>query len=76
MAVHELTAARLLATPAREGHRSRHALLAEAVSAKLLPGERVSVHERVARALETAGGESWLQRRPATGPLLAGLAMS
>jgi len=48
----ELAAARLLAedTPGG-GHRPRHALLAEAVAAGLLPGERAGLHERAARAL-------------------------
>jgi len=52
----ELAAARLLAedTP-DEGHRPRHALLAEAVAGRLLPGERAVLHERVARALAAAG---------------------
>jgi DNA-binding CsgD family transcriptional regulator len=53
-AVHELTAARLLATPAEGAHRLRHALLAEAVAAELLPSERVALHERIAGALEAA----------------------
>jgi DNA-binding CsgD family transcriptional regulator len=57
-AVHELTAARLLATPADGAHRPRHALLAEAVAARLLPGEQVSLHERIARALEAAGDDT------------------
>jgi DNA-binding CsgD family transcriptional regulator len=57
-AVHELTAARLLGAPADGGHRPRHALLAEAVAAELLPGERVTLHERVARALEGTGDET------------------
>jgi tetratricopeptide (TPR) repeat protein len=57
-AVRELIAARLLAAPSAGGHRSRHALLAEAVSSELLPGERVSLHERLARALEAAGDET------------------
>jgi tetratricopeptide (TPR) repeat protein len=56
-AARELSAARLLAAPASGGHRLRHALLAEAVAAELLPGERVALHERVARALGTAGGK-------------------
>jgi tetratricopeptide (TPR) repeat protein len=56
--VRELTAARLLATPAEGAPRPRHALLAEAVTAELLPGERVSLHERVAGALEAAGDET------------------
>jgi DNA-binding CsgD family transcriptional regulator len=57
-AVRELAEARLLASPAGGGHRLRHALLAEAVGAELMPGERVSLHERVARALEGSGGEA------------------
>jgi DNA-binding CsgD family transcriptional regulator len=57
-AVHELTAARLLATPAEGAHRPRHALLAEAVTAELLPGEQVALHERIAGALEAAGDEA------------------
>ena len=53
----ELAAARLLAddTPGG-GHRPRHVLLAEAVTAGLLPGERAMLHERTARMLEAAGG--------------------
>jgi DNA-binding CsgD family transcriptional regulator/tetratricopeptide (TPR) repeat protein len=48
----ELAAARLLAEDTSGGgHRPRHALLAEAVAAGLLPGERVMLHERMARAL-------------------------
>jgi DNA-binding CsgD family transcriptional regulator/tetratricopeptide (TPR) repeat protein len=54
-AVRDLTAARLLGAPADGGHRPRHALLAEAIAAELLPGEQVSLHERTARALEAAG---------------------
>jgi DNA-binding CsgD family transcriptional regulator len=57
-AVRELAEARLLAAPADGGYQPRHALLAEAVAAELLPGERVSQHERVARALVAAGRES------------------
>jgi len=55
----ELAAARLLAddTPS-EGHRPRHALLAEAVAGGLLPGERAVLHERTARALAAAGEET------------------
>jgi tetratricopeptide (TPR) repeat protein len=37
-------------------YRFRHALLAEAVYATLLPGEREAVHGRLARALAEAGG--------------------
>jgi hypothetical protein len=53
----ELAAARLLAddTTPGGGHRPRHALLAEAVAAGLLPGEWAGLHERTARALEAAG---------------------
>jgi DNA-binding CsgD family transcriptional regulator/tetratricopeptide (TPR) repeat protein len=57
-AARELIAARLLTTTEQDGHRPRHALLAEAVAADLLASERVLLHERVARALETAGGET------------------
>jgi DNA-binding CsgD family transcriptional regulator/tetratricopeptide (TPR) repeat protein len=54
----ELAAARLLAegTPGA-GHRPRHALLAEAVAAGLLPGERAVLHQRTARALAAAGDQ-------------------
>jgi DNA-binding CsgD family transcriptional regulator len=56
----ELAAARLLidGTTPGGGHRPRHALLAEAVTAGLLPGEKVLLHERTARALEAAGDEA------------------
>jgi DNA-binding NarL/FixJ family response regulator len=57
-AIRELTEVRLLAMPSDGAHRPRHALLAEAIAAELLPGERVLLHERVARALETTGGEA------------------
>jgi DNA-binding CsgD family transcriptional regulator len=54
----ELAAARLLAGDVTGGgHRPRHALLAEAVAAGLLPGERKALHGRTARALQAAGGE-------------------
>jgi DNA-binding CsgD family transcriptional regulator/tetratricopeptide (TPR) repeat protein len=56
-AVRDLTAARLLGAPADGGHRPRHALLAEAVAAVLLPGERVSLHERIAGALQAIGDD-------------------
>jgi DNA-binding CsgD family transcriptional regulator len=52
----ELAAARLLANDTAGGaHRPRHALLAEAVAAGLLPAERAVLHERTARAMEAAG---------------------
>jgi DNA-binding CsgD family transcriptional regulator/tetratricopeptide (TPR) repeat protein len=52
----ELAGARLLAEDTSGGgHRPRHALLAEAVAAGLLPGERAVLHERAARALAAAG---------------------
>jgi DNA-binding CsgD family transcriptional regulator/tetratricopeptide (TPR) repeat protein len=54
----ELIAARLLAAPADRGHRLRHALLAEAVGAEMMPGERVALHERIARALEMTGDDT------------------
>ena len=55
----ELATARLLAdTTVQQGHRPRHALLAEAVAADMLPGERVVLHERTARLLGAAGGDS------------------
>jgi DNA-binding CsgD family transcriptional regulator/tetratricopeptide (TPR) repeat protein len=52
----ELAAARLLAEDTTDAtRRPRHALLAEAVAAGLLPGERAVLHERTARALAAAG---------------------
>ena len=56
----ELAAVRLLAddTTPDGAHRPRHALLAEAVAAGLLPSERTMLHERTARALAAAGGEA------------------
>jgi DNA-binding CsgD family transcriptional regulator/tetratricopeptide (TPR) repeat protein len=55
----ELTQARLLAEGIPgAGCRPRHALLAEAVTAGLLPGERTAWHERAAVALAAAGDES------------------
>ena len=57
--LHELTAARLLADGSVRGEqRPRHALLAEAVAADLLPGERAAFHERVAGALQAAGDDT------------------
>jgi DNA-binding CsgD family transcriptional regulator len=54
----QLAEARLLADDAPGGVlRPRHALLAEAVAAGLLPGERVVLHERMARLL-AAGGDA------------------
>jgi DNA-binding CsgD family transcriptional regulator len=56
-ALHDLAAARLLAdaTTPSGGHRLRHALLAEAVAAGLLPSEHAALHERTAQALEASG---------------------
>ena len=54
----ELAAARLLAEDTSGGeYRPRHALLAEAVAAGLLPGERVALHGSVARALAETGDD-------------------
>ena len=54
----ELTTARLLAEDTTGGgHRPRHALLAEAVAGRLLPGERAALHERTARTLADAGDQ-------------------
>jgi DNA-binding CsgD family transcriptional regulator len=54
----ELAAARLLAEDTSGGeHRPRHALLAEAVAAGLLPGERAALHGAMARALAAAGDD-------------------
>ncbi|HEY2308043.1 MAG TPA: AAA family ATPase, partial [Streptosporangiaceae bacterium] len=48
----ELAEARLLAEDTSGGgHRPRHALLAEAVATRLLPGERMMLHGRTAQAL-------------------------
>jgi DNA-binding CsgD family transcriptional regulator len=55
----ELAAAQLLADTGTDGgHRPRHALLAEAVAAGLLAGERVALHERTARALAAGHGDT------------------
>jgi DNA-binding CsgD family transcriptional regulator len=54
----ELAAARLLAEDTSGGeYRPRHALLAEAVAAGLLPGERAALHGSVARALAATGDD-------------------
>jgi tetratricopeptide (TPR) repeat protein len=71
----QLAAARLLADDAPGGgHRPRHALLAEAVAAGLLPGERVVLHERTARLLEAAGGGDALAAEAASHWAAAGRA--
>ena len=58
-ALRELAATQLLADTGTDGgHRPRHALLAEAVAAGLLPGERVALHERTARALTAGYGDT------------------
>ncbi|MCA1671461.1 MAG: hypothetical protein LC799_04410, partial [Actinobacteria bacterium] len=55
-ALRELSAAALLAPAVSEDTcRPRHALLAEAVLAHLLPGERMALHARTAEALEATG---------------------
>jgi DNA-binding CsgD family transcriptional regulator len=54
----ELAAARLLAEDTSGGvYRPRHALLAEAVAAGLLSGERAALHESMARALAATGDD-------------------
>ena len=54
----ELAAARLLAEDTSGGeYRPRHALLAEAVAAGLLPGERAALHGSIARALAATGDD-------------------
>src|SRR5215831_10957061 len=58
-ALRELGSARLLADSIPEGeYRLRHALLAEAVAAGLLSGERVALHKRTAQALQAAGDQT------------------
>ncbi len=57
-ALRELAAARLLAEGTTGGYRARHALLAEAVAAGLLPGERLALHERVAEAMQATGEQA------------------
>ena len=55
-------ASRSLAETAPGGrHRARHALLAEAAAARLLPGERRGLHERLGRS--AAGGRGGAGRR-------------
>jgi DNA-binding CsgD family transcriptional regulator len=50
----ELADARLIGETSIGGYRARHALLAEAVAAGLLAGERMVLHGRIAEALEAA----------------------
>ncbi len=50
----ELAEARLIGETSMGGYRARHALLAEAVAAGLLAGERMVLHGRIAEALEAA----------------------
>jgi DNA-binding NarL/FixJ family response regulator/tetratricopeptide (TPR) repeat protein len=55
----ELATAQLLGEDTAGGtHRPRHRLLAEAVAAGLLPGERAALHEGTARALAAAGDQT------------------
>jgi DNA-binding CsgD family transcriptional regulator len=53
----ELDGRSLAETAAGGRHRARHALLAEAAAARLLPGERRGLHERLAATLQ-AGGDA------------------
>jgi DNA-binding CsgD family transcriptional regulator len=56
----ELTATRLLADATASGEqRPRHALLAEAVAAELLPSEKTAVHERLAQALQATSDDMY-----------------
>ena len=58
-ALDELSRARLLAdVDPGQGHRPRHALLAEAVSGGLLPAQRLLLHERTAQALTAMGADA------------------
>ena len=52
VALRELLSERLIQRPDERGaYRVRHALLAEAISADLLPGDRAESHERIADAM-------------------------
>ena len=51
----ELADARLIGETSIGRYRARHALLAEAIAAGLLAGERMVLHLRIAEALEAAG---------------------
>jgi DNA-binding CsgD family transcriptional regulator/tetratricopeptide (TPR) repeat protein len=70
----------LMPDPDAVAFRFRHALLAEAVYATILPGEREALHERIAGALAAAGGEPaelarhWSVARRPTEALAASLA--
>ena len=55
MGLRELAEARLIGETSIGGYRARHALLAEAIAAGLLTGERMVLHGRIAEALEAAG---------------------
>jgi ATP/maltotriose-dependent transcriptional regulator MalT len=58
-ALRELGSGRLLAENIPGGaYRLRHALLAEAVAAELLSGERAALHERTAQALLASGDQT------------------
>ena len=57
----ELDARSLAETTAGGRHRARHALLAEAAAARLLPGERQVLHGRLAAS--AAGGRRGAGRR-------------
>ena len=71
----ELESRSLAETAAGGRHRARHALLAEAAAARLLPGERRGLHERLAAVLQ-AGGEALAPRPPITGRPRAGVRRS
>jgi DNA-binding CsgD family transcriptional regulator/tetratricopeptide (TPR) repeat protein len=54
----------LVAEPATSSFRFRHALLAEAVYATLLPGEREEIHERLAEELAHSGAAAPAELAP------------
>jgi predicted ATPase len=54
----------LVAVPASGSFRFRHALLAEAVYATLLPGEREDLHARLARELASSGAAAPAELAP------------
>ncbi|WP_165555723.1 helix-turn-helix transcriptional regulator [Kribbella pittospori] len=69
----------LVAEPATSSYRFRHALLAEAVYATLLPGEREEIHEHLAEELARSGAAAPAELAPhwaAAGRMAEALAAS